>query len=69
MEKTILPGDNRDDWEELDQDIREAMPVAFVETIEEAFALLFGSGILKKKTAGKPGSKTRKKQPQSTTGR
>jgi ATP-dependent Lon protease len=63
MEKTILPEDNRDDWEELDRDIQEAIPVEFVENIEDAFALLFGGGILKKKPkkpAEKPNPKTRK---------
>ncbi|MDR1024635.1 MAG: endopeptidase La [Treponema sp.] len=63
MEKTILPEDNRDDWEELDRDIQEAMPVEFVENIEDAFALLFGEGVLKKKPARKKNTKTRKKQP------
>ncbi|MDR2178051.1 MAG: endopeptidase La [Treponema sp.] len=45
MERVILPEDNRDDWEELDRDIREAIPVEFVENAEDAFALLFGDGI------------------------
>ncbi|MDR1445025.1 MAG: endopeptidase La [Treponema sp.] len=62
MEKTLLPEDNRDDWEELDRDIREAMPVEFVENIEDAFTLLFGKGILKKNAAEKSNPGTRKKQ-------
>ncbi|MDR0670512.1 MAG: endopeptidase La [Treponema sp.] len=45
METVILPNGNRDDWEELDRDIREAIPVEFVENAEDAFALLFGTGI------------------------
>jgi ATP-dependent Lon protease len=45
MERAILPEGNRDDWEELDRDIREAIPVEFVENAEDAFTLLFGTGI------------------------
>jgi ATP-dependent Lon protease len=45
MEKVILPEGNRDDWEELDRDIREALPVELVENAEDAFALLFGEEI------------------------
>ncbi|MDR3147269.1 MAG: endopeptidase La [Treponema sp.] len=52
MERVILPEGNRDDWEELDQDIREAMPVEFVENAEDAFTLLFGEGIRRKTTRG-----------------
>jgi ATP-dependent Lon protease len=56
MDKILLPEDNREDWEELDGDIREAVPAEFVETAEEAFTLLFGTEILKK-TGRKTGSK------------
>jgi ATP-dependent Lon protease len=56
MDKILLPEDNREDWEELDEDIREAVPAEFVETAEEAFTLLFGTEILKK-TGRKTGSK------------
>jgi ATP-dependent Lon protease len=48
MDKLLLPADNREDWEELDRDIREAIPVEFVDNAEEAFTLLFGPGIQKK---------------------
>ncbi|MCL2881047.1 MAG: endopeptidase La, partial [Treponema sp.] len=48
MTRVILPSDNRDEWEELDKDIRDALTVEFVETAEEAFALLFDKSILKK---------------------
>ncbi|MDR3174861.1 MAG: endopeptidase La [Treponema sp.] len=48
MDKLLLPGDNREDWEELDKDIREAIPVEFVENAEDAFILLFGTGIRRK---------------------
>ncbi|MCL2558253.1 MAG: endopeptidase La [Treponema sp.] len=51
MEKAILPADNRSEWEELDADIKEAIPVEFVEGAEEAFALLFEKTEPKKKAA------------------
>jgi ATP-dependent Lon protease len=41
MERVILPADNREDFDELDRDIRSALKVDFVETADEAFALLF----------------------------
>jgi ATP-dependent Lon protease len=48
MTRVLLPSDNREDWAELDKDIREAIRLEFVETAEEAFALLFDKKILKK---------------------
>jgi ATP-dependent Lon protease len=48
METVLLPVDNRDDWEELDKDIRDALPVEFVESAEEAFTFIFGEEIFKK---------------------
>jgi ATP-dependent Lon protease len=45
MAQVLLPEANRDDWEELDKDIREALPVEFVETATDAFSLLFGEEI------------------------
>jgi ATP-dependent Lon protease len=48
MEKVLLPGDNRGEWDELDRDIRAAITVDFVETAAEAFALLFDENIKKK---------------------
>ena len=41
MDAVLLPAGNRDDWEELDKDIRDAVRVEFVSTAEEAFARLF----------------------------
>jgi ATP-dependent Lon protease len=58
MDKLLLPGDNREDWEELDRDIREAIPVEFMENAEDAFAQLFGTGIQKKPGAQKGRAKT-----------
>jgi ATP-dependent Lon protease len=48
MERILLPEDNREDWEELDRDIREAVAAEFVENAEDAFTLLFGAEIRKK---------------------
>jgi ATP-dependent Lon protease len=47
MDKTLLPADNREEWEELDRDIKDAIAVDFVETADEAFALLFDRNILR----------------------
>jgi ATP-dependent Lon protease len=41
MERVILPGGNREDFEELDKDITSSIKVDFVETADEAFTLLF----------------------------
>jgi ATP-dependent Lon protease len=41
MELVILPKSNREDFEELDSDIKSSLQVDFVETAGEAFALLF----------------------------
>ncbi|MDR1279017.1 MAG: endopeptidase La [Treponema sp.] len=65
MDKVLLPKDNRDDWEELDRDIREAISVEFVETAHEAFRILFDQGIERKEkkrkttAAKKPAKKIR----------
>jgi ATP-dependent Lon protease len=53
MDKVILPADNKDDWAELDKDVREAIAAEFVETADEAFLLLFDSGIAKKRVVKK----------------
>jgi ATP-dependent Lon protease len=45
MEQVLLPKDNRDEWEELDKDIRDAIAVDFIESADEAFGLLFGKEI------------------------
>jgi ATP-dependent Lon protease len=51
MEQVLLPEANRDDWEELDKDIREALPVEFVENAEDAFSILFGEEIRRENPA------------------
>jgi ATP-dependent Lon protease len=56
MSRVLLPADNREDWAELDKDIREAISVDFVETAEEVFVLLFDrKKIMKKKGKAKGG--------------
>ncbi|MDR1099084.1 MAG: endopeptidase La [Treponema sp.] len=51
MKKVLLPGENREDWAELDQEIRAAVAVDFVDTAVEAFNLLF-DGNIRKSSAG-----------------
>jgi ATP-dependent Lon protease len=41
MERVILPADNKEDWDELDKELRGALAVDFVETAGEAFGVLF----------------------------
>ena len=41
MERVLLPLGNTDEWAEQDEDVRSAIAVDFVETADEAFALLF----------------------------
>jgi ATP-dependent Lon protease len=48
MEKVLLPKENREDWEELDKDIRDAITVEFVEYAGDVFSLLFEAGITRK---------------------
>jgi ATP-dependent Lon protease len=64
MDRILLPEDNREDWEELDRDIREAVSVEFVENAENVFTLLFGTEILKK-TGRKTGARKRIPAPDS----
>ena len=48
MEEVLLPEDNREDWEELSDDIKKSLNVHFAENAIEAFGILFSRGILKK---------------------
>jgi ATP-dependent Lon protease len=43
MEQVILPADNREDFEELDKELRGVLEVEFVETADEAFRVLFST--------------------------
>ncbi|MCL2233209.1 MAG: endopeptidase La [Treponema sp.] len=51
MEEVLLPEDNREDWQELDEDIKKALNIHFVENATDAFEIIFGKSILKKKRA------------------
>ena len=51
MEEVLLPEDNREDWQELDDDIKKALNIHFVENAVDAFGIIFGNSILKKKRA------------------
>jgi ATP-dependent Lon protease len=65
MECVLLPVDNREDWEELSDDIKKALTIHFVENAEEAFMILFDIGILKKanlKKASHGGTEARGKE-------
>jgi len=61
MEEVLLPVDNREDWEELNEDIKKALKVNFVDNAWEAFGVLFPKEILrgarKKPAAKKKASK------------
>jgi len=45
MEKTILPKDNEDDWNELDNEIKSAITAEFAETAADVFNVLFPDSI------------------------
>jgi ATP-dependent Lon protease len=53
METALLPADNREDWEELDRDIKDKLTVNFVESADEVFAFLFDEGVYRKETPRK----------------
>jgi ATP-dependent Lon protease len=70
MESVLLPFDNKEDWEELSEDIKKALTIHFVENAEEAFLILFDKGILKsansKKTPhGVAEAQAKEKKPRS----
>jgi ATP-dependent Lon protease len=52
MAEVILPLDNRDDFEELDREIKEKLIARFVETADDAFAVLFDASIRREKDTG-----------------
>ncbi|MDR2418113.1 MAG: endopeptidase La, partial [Treponema sp.] len=47
MERVLLPLGNTDEWAEQDEELRSSIDVDFVETVDEAFALLFTSNVVK----------------------
>ena len=57
MKQVLLPEDNREDWNELDRDIRDSLRADFVGNAEEAFDLLFDKKILKQTPARKASGK------------
>ncbi|MDR1410618.1 MAG: endopeptidase La [Spirochaetaceae bacterium] len=59
METVLLPADNREDWEELDEDIKSKLVINFVESADEVFAALFDGGVHRRQglTERKPRSK------------
>jgi ATP-dependent Lon protease len=48
MDRVLLPAGNRDDWLELDRDIRDAIAADFVENADDAFNILFDGEIRRK---------------------
>jgi ATP-dependent Lon protease len=54
IERVLLPEDNREDWAELDKDIRDSLQADFVGNAEEAFSYLFDKKILKRPQAKTP---------------
>jgi ATP-dependent Lon protease len=47
METVLLPEDNREDWAELDKELKSGIAVEFVENADDAFKLLFDRKILR----------------------
>jgi ATP-dependent Lon protease len=55
INRVLLPEDNREDWAELDKEVKDAIAVDFVENAEDAFRILFDKKIWsagKRKPAG-----------------
>jgi ATP-dependent Lon protease len=61
MERVLLPEDNREDWAELDKEVKASIKVDFVENADDTFKLLFDEGIRRnpKPAKVKPVSKKR----------
>ncbi|MDR2551628.1 MAG: endopeptidase La [Treponema sp.] len=69
MEKVLLPEGNREDWNELDRDIRSSVGTEFVETAGDVFRFLFDGSIYRppagtKGVSGKKAGKPRKERAQ-----
>ncbi|MDR2663453.1 MAG: endopeptidase La [Treponema sp.] len=54
MTRVLLPEDNKEEWNELDRDIRSSIEADFVETALDAFKLLFGEKIYRSEKAKTP---------------
>ena len=66
MEEVLLPVDNKEDWEELNEDIKKSLKVNFVDNAWEAFSILFPKEIFGR-TRKKPAAK--KKASKSASGK
>jgi ATP-dependent Lon protease len=58
MEKVLLPEDNKEEWEELDKDIRSSIQAEFISSAQEAFIRLFSKQIFSLQKSGSPRLKT-----------
>jgi ATP-dependent Lon protease len=54
MTRVLLPEDNKEEWNELDRDIRSSIEADFVETAQDAFKLLFAKKIYRSEKAKTP---------------
>jgi ATP-dependent Lon protease len=54
MERVLLPEDNREDWAELDKEVKASIKVDFVENAGDAFKLLFDEKIHRTPEPAKP---------------
>ena len=48
MKEVLVPEENKEEWEELGEDIKKELKVHFVDNAEDAFLILFGKDIQKK---------------------
>jgi len=63
MKTVLIPADNREDWEELDKDIRGAIEALFVENAMEAFGRVFDLKKISARAKKKPAKKAAAKKP------
>jgi ATP-dependent Lon protease len=64
IREVLLPEDNREDWVELDREIRSSIAVHFVGSAEEAFTILFGEEV--QRPAGPEGKGAARKSPRKS---
>ena len=53
MNEVLLPDTNREEWEEMDEDIKKSLDVHFVENVHDAFAVIFPKTIMQTKKSTK----------------
>ncbi|MDR2313466.1 MAG: endopeptidase La [Spirochaetaceae bacterium] len=63
MDRVLLPAENREDWAELDKDIRSSIEADFIDSARDAFKLLFNETIYSPIKARGGNSKTLKRAP------